>query len=216
MRSSAKREVAHLELLLHLGPLAANLGGLFECSGALLGGECGRLRHGETIAPRPGPFTPIALFSPGRPPIRRSSARGAPAQVGRIRARSRGARASCSAAPCRGGSRRTARPRRRGRPPGRPAREPELPLRAGTTRNAERLQRGPDHRAHRARSGTSGERVQLGDLGQELSSTDRPAGRDRLLQSRPSGFELRATTITPRPVGRGQAGPAGASAPRPR
>src|SRR6185312_3561204 len=38
---------AHLELVLHLGPLTANLGSLFECSGALLGSECWRLRHGR-------------------------------------------------------------------------------------------------------------------------------------------------------------------------
>src|ERR1700722_10388952 len=52
-----QRQMAHLELVLDLGPLTANLGSLFECSCALLWSECGRLRHGETIAPQPGPFT---------------------------------------------------------------------------------------------------------------------------------------------------------------
>ena len=57
-------QVAHLEPVLDLGPLAANPGSLFEGSGALLGSECGRLRHGETIAPRPGTFTPIFPTQP--------------------------------------------------------------------------------------------------------------------------------------------------------
>src|SRR5580698_2813496 len=59
-----QRQVAHLELVLDLGPLTANPGSLFECSCALLWSECGRLRHGETIAPQPGPFIPICPLQP--------------------------------------------------------------------------------------------------------------------------------------------------------
>src|SRR5271156_6981835 len=57
-------QVAHLELVLDLGPLTANPGSLFECSGALLWSECGRLRHGETIAPQPGAFISICPLQP--------------------------------------------------------------------------------------------------------------------------------------------------------
>src|SRR5579863_3389875 len=40
-----KGDGPHLQLLLHLGPLAADLGGLVQRRLALLRGECGRLRH---------------------------------------------------------------------------------------------------------------------------------------------------------------------------
>src|SRR5580693_4419852 len=76
-----QRQVAHLELVLDLGPLTANPGSLFECSCALLWRECGALRHRSAGS---GPWfrSPRELLGSTRPglhPAKRAAMSDGPA-----------------------------------------------------------------------------------------------------------------------------------------
>ena len=53
-----------LELLLHFGPLTADLGCLGQGGLALFGRECGRLRHGRDDSASEGPVTSLLTPDP--------------------------------------------------------------------------------------------------------------------------------------------------------
>ena len=204
-RSSRQGQAAHLELVLHLGPLTANLGSLFECSGALLGSECGRLRHGETIAPRPGAFIPIFPTQP------MSGRQFAASECAGRAAESAGSGPLASSAPRAAGQHAAGRASGepvghvgRTGPLGARGREPELPLRAGTmgTQTGSRV---APMTAPTVPAGTSGGAVQRGDLGRAACPRPPcPPAVTACCRPRPSGLELRATTRTPRPLAAGQ------------
>ena len=90
-----------------------------------------------------------------------------------------------------------------GRPPGRPGRGPKSPLRAGIMERRPAASVAPIT-APTVPVGISSDAFQAAISARSDSSTETPDAVTASCSDRPSGFELRVTTMTPRPVSAGQ------------
>ena len=128
---------------------------------------------------------------------------------------SRAAAASCSAAPCRAGTRRNSAATSAGPAPWAP--EPggqDYPSELGQWERR-RARASPRRPRPTVPAGTPGEPFSAAISASSMSSTDGPPAVTASWRPRPSGLELRTTTSTPRPLRAGHVGPGAPSAPRP-